>query len=70
MPIPKGRPRPIYYKRDGSLTYEARALIWAMRHGKKDRPPCTLAGVFRDMSEGAPAKFAKSFFKHCPDEGW
>jgi hypothetical protein len=71
MPIPKGRPRPVHgYKRKEPLTDLARALIWALRHGPNDRPPCSLARMYQQLAKVRSARFLTIFFKHCPEDEW
>jgi len=67
--IPKRRPKPIT-ERGGPerLSYRARALWWALKHSAKDRAPCRLAALYRDMLARNPEKFYKQFEKYGDEE--
>lgn len=65
MRIPKGRPRPVREPIErGHLSYRARAIWWAATHRRKDRAPCKLAELYREMRARKPEKFYLLFEKY------
>jgi hypothetical protein len=67
--IPKGRPKPLTEPGEHEhLSYRARALWWALTHRAKDRAPCRLAALYREMLARNPAKFYKQFEKYGDEE--